>query len=40
MVNASDIMITEGFIQGHEFFKKSGNLQSNFPDLEKCWKED
>ena len=27
-----------GFVQSLEFLKKSRNLQSNFPDLEKVWK--
>ena len=27
-----------GFAQSLEFLKKSGNLQTSFPDLEKVWK--
>ena len=27
-----------GFVQSLEFLKKSGNLQTTFPDLEKVWK--
>ena len=27
-----------GFVQSLEFLKKSGNLQTTFPDMEKVWK--
>ena len=27
-----------GFVQSLEFLKKSGNLRTTFPDLEKVWK--
>ena len=29
---------TAGFVQNLELLKKSGNLQTSFPDLEKVWK--
>ena len=30
--------IYTGFVQSLEFLKKSGNLRTTFPDLEKVWK--
>ena len=30
-------VIKSGFVQSLEFLKKSGNLRTNFPDLEKVW---
>ena len=30
--------IMTGSVQGLEFLKKYGNLQTSFPDLEKVWK--
>ena len=31
-------MVLPGFVQSLEFLKKSGNLRTTFPDLEKVWK--
>ena len=31
-------VICPGFVQSLEFLKKSGNLRTPFPDLEKVWK--
>ena len=31
-------VLPSGFVQSLEFLKKSGNLRTTFPDLEKVWK--
>ena len=31
-------LLYAGFVQSLEFLKKSGNLRTTFPDLEKVWK--
>ena len=35
---AGDWLWNPGFVQSLEFLKKSGNLRTTFPDLEKVWK--
>ena len=34
----AELCIDTGFVQSLEFLKKSGNLRTTFPDLEKVWK--
>ena len=38
LIDVNDILFQTGFIQSLEFLKKSWNLPSNFPDLEKVSK--
>ena len=37
-IGAGDSKHVARFVQSLEFLKKSGNLRTTFPDLEKVWK--
>ena len=34
----ASVLMKPGFVQSLKFLKKSGNLRTTFPDLEKVWK--